>query len=86
MKVKNVTRINFPAWACCLHEYGERGDLSEEDVKAYYDWAEDNLPGNAYISFCDSALVGTEEYFTSCPAFGLPGTCVAADLVEFEED
>lgn len=66
----------IPSWAVCYIEYGERNDLSDEEVAMVDKYLED-LCKEGYQLLCPKE--DAEEEFNWHPAFGLPCSTVDYD-------
>lgn len=71
MSINVVTVENFPEWAVMYVAYGNTTDLTEEEIGDIEEFKRENGLRN-FLS------IGDESFFSSCPAFGLPTTCVEA--------
>lgn len=76
--------VDMPEWAVCYLEYGDEGDLSNEDMFCAGSWyddlvhhveeAHDGRNADVVLSY------GEDRYLSSHPAFGLPATCVECTI------
>jgi len=81
--------VSMPEWAVCYLEYGDTGDLSEEDLRLADEWR-DRIDKQAVEAYGETAIVSfsygnNDGYFTSSPEFGLPCNCVDCRLTVFAE-
>lgn len=71
--IEYITTESIPTWAMCYIEYGDVGDMTDEEVDMVNDFMES-------YGFPIIIEYGEEEFFTSCPAFGLPCDCVEGKI------
>ena len=79
--------MSMPEWAVCYLEYGDAGDLSEEDLRLADEWW-DGLDRQAKNGYGEGAYVAlsyedSERYFSGHPAFGLPCDCIDCRITVF---
>jgi len=81
--------VSMPEWAVCYLEYGDAGDLSEEDLRLADEWrdgldrqAKEACGQTAYVTF---SYGDGDGYFTGSPEFGLPCGCVDCRLTVFAD-
>ena len=84
MKIIKEIDVKFPTYAISYLEYGEPGDLSEQDIKNVDEWYNtlkcDESPYGPNFDF------GTCSYFEPYPVFGLPCDCVDLKIFWFGDD
>ena len=71
--IEYIATENIPTWAMCYIEYGSSDTLTDEEVKMIDEFL-DSYGFPIIIEY------GEEEFFTSCPAFGLPCDCVEGKI------
>lgn len=77
----------IPAWSLCYIEYGEESNLTDEDIQQVKDFYERyRLHGMEiqYITPVYNKSENFEEYFSSSPAFGLPGSVIDCNVMYIE--
>lgn len=79
---KTVERI--PSWSLCFIEYGDNSGLTDEDVQQVNDFYESYRKHGKVIQGIypiNDESENFESYFSSSPAFGLPGDVVDCDVM-----
>lgn len=72
-----IGKYKIPAYAVCPIEYGDYSGFSDEDEQEIKDFLEEEFPNGYVVDWKDG-----EEYFSSCPAFGLATNVVDADFYQ----
>jgi hypothetical protein len=74
--IKYWNTLSIPEWAVCAIEYGDFSDLSDEEKSLISGFFEDFPLSRFTIQW------GNNLYFSNNPAFGLPSTCIDAEIYE----
>lgn len=73
----------IPAWALYFIEYGDASGLRDSEVEMVQNFYESYRKGGMAIQNISPVVDeegNWEEYFSSSPAFGLPGSVVDCDV------
>jgi len=78
MKARHIKSFdNFPSYMACYVMYGDASGVTDEDIKNYEEFLEDeNLKGHA-------VYFGDETGFYAYPCFGLGTDCIKATFMDF---
>jgi hypothetical protein len=77
--IKYWNTLSIPEWAACAIEYGDFSGLSYQETETVLQFIE-NLPFQAF-----SIQWGNDREFCNNPAFGLPCTCIDAEIYEHQQ-
>jgi hypothetical protein len=77
--VKYWDTLSIPEWAVCAIEYGDFSGLSDEEESLINGFFEDFPLSRFTIQW------GNDRFFSNNPAFGLPCTCIEAEIYEHQQ-
>jgi len=74
--IKYWNTLSIPEWAVCAIEYGDYSGLCDNEIALIEGFFQD-FP-------CDQFTIqwGNDRFFCYFPAFGLPCTCIDAEIYE----